>query len=103
LFPDPDDVYPFLAGLLGLMPDAQTAAGLREFSRETGHMRSVHAVSDLVCALARERPVLLVFEDLHWADEPTLDLIEELLQLTQSDAVGGALLYRAHRPGRAVR
>ena len=56
LFPDPDDVYPFLAGLLGLMPDAQTAARLREFSPETVHMRSVHAVSDLVCALARERP-----------------------------------------------
>jgi ABC-type transport system substrate-binding protein/class 3 adenylate cyclase len=97
LFADPDDVYPFLAGLLGLTPDAQTAARLREFSPETVHKRSVHAVSDLVCALARERPVLLVFEDLHWADEPTLDLIEELLELTESDAVGLALLYRAER------
>ena len=97
LFADPDEVYPFLAGLLGLTPDAQTAAGLREFSRETVHKRSIHAVSDLVCALARERPVLLVFEDLHWADEPTLDLIEELLELTEQDPVGVALLYRADR------
>jgi ABC-type transport system substrate-binding protein/class 3 adenylate cyclase len=97
LFDDPDNVYPFLAGLLGLTPDAQTAARLREFSPETVHKRSVHAVEDLVCALARERPVLLVFEDLHWADEPTLDLIEDLLELTESDAVGLALLYRADR------
>jgi ABC-type transport system substrate-binding protein/class 3 adenylate cyclase len=97
LFEDPDEVYPFLAGLLGLTPDAQTAARLRELSRETVHRRSVHAVEDLVCALARERPVLLVFEDLHWADEPTLDLIEELLDLTESDPVGIALLYRADR------
>ena len=97
LFDDPDDVYPFLAGLLGLTPDAQTAARLRELSRETVHRRSVHAVEDLVCALARERPVLLVFEDLHWADEPTLDLIEELLDLTERDPVGIALLYRADR------
>ena len=97
LFDDPDDVYPFLAGLLGLTPDAETAARLRELSRETVHRRSVHAVADLVCALARERPVLLVFEDLHWADEPTLDLIEELLELTESDPVGLALLYRADR------
>jgi ABC-type transport system substrate-binding protein/class 3 adenylate cyclase len=97
LFADPDEVYQFLAGLLGLTPDAQTAARLREFSRETVHKRSVHAVEDLVCALARERPVLLVFEDLHWADEPTLDLIEELLVLTEQDAVGIALLYRDDR------
>src|SRR4051812_44069793 len=97
LFQDPDDVYPFLAGLLGLTPDAQTAARLRELSRETVHRRSVHAVEDLVCALARERPVLLVFEDLHWADEPTLDLIEELLDLTDRDPVGIVLLYRADR------
>jgi ABC-type transport system substrate-binding protein/class 3 adenylate cyclase len=97
LFPDPDEVYPFLAGLLGLTPDAQTAARLREFSPETVHKRSVHAVADLACALARERPVLLVFEDLHWADEPTLDLIGELLELTERDPVGIALLYRADR------
>jgi ABC-type transport system substrate-binding protein/class 3 adenylate cyclase len=97
LFEEPDNVYPFLASLLGLTPDAETAARLREFSPETVHKRSVHAVSDLICALARERPVLLVFEDLHWADEPTLDLIEELLELTESDAVGVALLYRAER------
>ena len=97
LFDEPDNVYPFLAGMLGLTPDAETAARLREFSPETVHKRSVHAVSDLVCALACERPVLLVFEDLHWADEPTLDLIEELLELTESDPVGLALLYRADR------
>ena len=97
LFDEPDNVYPFLAGMLGLIPDAETAARLREFSPETVHKRSVHAVSDLVCALACERPVLLVFEDLHWADEPTLDLIEELLELTESDPVGLALLYRADR------
>jgi len=84
LFADPDDVYPFLAGLLGLMQDAPTAARMRELSPETVHMRSAHAVEDLVCALAREQPVLLVFEDLHWADEPTLDLLEDLLGLTES-------------------
>ncbi len=97
LFADPDDVYPFLAGLLGLTPDTQTAARLRELNPETVHTRSAHAVEDLICALAREQPVLLVFEDLHWADEPTLDLLEDLLELTESDPVGLVLLYRADR------
>ena len=40
------------------------------------------AVRDLFAALARERPVVLVFEDLHWAEPALLDLIEHLLEHT---------------------
>jgi adenylate cyclase len=37
------------------------------------------AVRDLFVALARSRPLVLVFEDLHWADALTLDLIGFLM------------------------
>jgi class 3 adenylate cyclase/tetratricopeptide (TPR) repeat protein len=33
-------------------------------------------------ALARQRPLVLVFEDLHWAEPPLLDLIEDLADRT---------------------
>ena len=32
----------------------------------------------LVEALARRRPLVLVFEDVHWAEPPLLDLVEHL-------------------------
>ncbi len=34
---------------------------------------------ELVCALAGEAPVVLLIEDLHWAQEPLLDLLERVL------------------------
>jgi class 3 adenylate cyclase/tetratricopeptide (TPR) repeat protein len=38
------------------------------------------AVRSMVEAMARRRPVILVFEDIHWADAGMLDLIEYLAQ-----------------------
>ncbi len=34
--------------------------------------------------LARERPLVLIWEDIHWADEGMLDLIEHLVQWTRA-------------------
>src|SRR5512133_919361 len=36
------------------------------------------AVLDLLVAIARTRPVLLVLDDLHWADRPSLRMLEHL-------------------------
>ena len=44
-----------------------------------------------------ERPLLVVFEDLHWADDLTLQAVESLLELTETEALGIALLYRSER------
>ena len=37
------------------------------------------AVTELFEALARRRPLVLIFEDVHWAEPPLLDLVEHLL------------------------
>jgi ABC-type transport system substrate-binding protein len=59
--------------------------------------QSHEAVAELIRALARERPVCLVLEDLHFADEPTLELFQELLQLADEKPVALLLAYR-HDP-----
>jgi len=56
------------------------AAGLEEATAAREDLTV--AVRDLFAALARERPVVLVFEDLHWAEPALLDLIEHLLEHT---------------------
>ena len=38
------------------------------------------AIRSCVEGLARSGPVVLVWEDIHWADEGMLDLIEHLVQ-----------------------
>ncbi len=93
-----DDRYPFLANLLGLQEaDRRAAADVRELSHDALHRRSLEVVADLLTRLAAERPLLVVFEDLHWADELTLQAVESLLELTETEALGFAMLYRSER------
>jgi class 3 adenylate cyclase len=63
-----DDVAAHLSLLLGLDPSVEVA------DRET----LFFSVRVFIEAVAAERPTLLVFEDLHWADESLCDLVELL-------------------------
>jgi ABC-type transport system substrate-binding protein/class 3 adenylate cyclase len=96
--PGGDERYPFLANLLGLQePDPRAIEELRELSRDALHRRSLEVVSELVQRLSQDRPLVVVFEDLHWADELTLQAVEQLLELTETEALGIVLLYRSER------
>src|SRR4051794_7437581 len=92
-----DAYYPFLASLLGLTLEDDAAQRLDALARDSVQRQSHEAVIELVRALARERPVCLVLEDLHFADEPTLELFEEALQLADEEPVALLLAYR-HDP-----
>ncbi len=58
------------------------AAGLEEATAAREDLTG--AVRDLFARLAQEQPVVLVLEDLHWADPALLDLIEHLLERTDA-------------------
>jgi predicted ATPase/class 3 adenylate cyclase len=63
----------------------EAAVGLAESS---GRIEETFwAVRRLFEALARERPLVLVFEDIHWAEPGFLDLIEYLAQWTHDAPV----------------
>jgi class 3 adenylate cyclase len=62
------DVTEHLAVLLGLDPATSVADRESLFS----------SIRSFVEAVARDQPTMFVFEDLHWADEALLDLVERL-------------------------
>jgi ABC-type oligopeptide transport system substrate-binding subunit/class 3 adenylate cyclase len=92
-----DHVYPFLATLLGLSLDSEAAERLRELNRESIQHQSFEVFAELARRLSEERPLCLVFEDLHWADESSIELIEALLPAVESASLGLFLLHRAER------
>jgi ABC-type transport system substrate-binding protein/class 3 adenylate cyclase len=94
---DAEEVYPFFASLLGLTLEPDAAQRIRELNRESIQTRTFEVFYELVCKLAEEQPLGLVLEDLHWADESTLELLESLLAVTEESAVGLFLLYRSER------
>ncbi|QXJ25077.1 AAA family ATPase [Actinomadura graeca] len=68
---------PGLAGRLGPLLD-DTATGRAEADAGSGRFRLHLAVGDYLDGVAGRAPLLLVLEDLHWADEETLALLVRL-------------------------
>jgi class 3 adenylate cyclase/tetratricopeptide (TPR) repeat protein len=74
LLPDPDEaawVERYLAPLVGV-EGAQPPAGDRRSDAFAAWRRFFEA-------LAEQRPLVLILEDLHWADEALLDFVDELV------------------------
>ena len=68
-----------LARLIPGLAD-QAGAGLAATEPEGARFRLFEAVGALLATLSEERPLLLVLEDLHWADMPTLLLLSHLVR-----------------------
>jgi predicted ATPase len=64
--------------LARLIPDLGEPAPHGETDPDTVRHRLHTAVADLLTTVSRDRPVLLVLEDAHWADAPTLGLLRYL-------------------------
>jgi len=89
-----DEAYPFLAMLLGLTLEPEQEQRMRDFAPDAVQHQTFDWLYQLVAALARERPLCLVLEDLHWSDEATLSLLDELLPVAEQTAVCFLLVHR---------
>jgi class 3 adenylate cyclase/tetratricopeptide (TPR) repeat protein len=83
--PDPAAVAAALAFTVGLSDQRSPLAGL-----DPRHIRLqvVEGWASFLSAVAGAAPCVLVIEDAHWADQPLLDLLEEL-----ADRVQGPILF----------
>jgi DNA-binding CsgD family transcriptional regulator/tetratricopeptide (TPR) repeat protein len=67
--------------LARLLPELAWPGGPRAISiSEEGNARLLELVFGVIQRLAMERPVMLVIDDLHWADRSTLDLVALLVR-----------------------
>ena len=74
------EVRPFLIYLLGLPPDPHfPELQLHTFNTEMLQNFLHHAVRRLLLKLAARQPLLLILEDLHWADSSSLGLLGDIL------------------------
>ena len=76
--------------------DPAAAALAADSSSAATPPRMKRELADAVEILARERRVVLAFEDLHWADPSTLDLIAYLARCSDP---ARCLIVSTHRPG----
>ena len=83
-------ILPELSARLGDMPRSYP------LPPEQARLRLYEAVSAFLAALANERPLALIFDDLQWADSATLDLLAYLARRQRAIPL---LLVGAYRAG----
>jgi len=82
LLPDKPEAHAIFSSLFGMNLTAEDAKVLSAFPAEVLRGRIHELIQAIFEGLARERPTLLVIEDLHWADAATMELLETMLPLT---------------------
>ncbi|PTW62439.1 adenylate/guanylate cyclase family protein [Breoghania corrubedonensis] len=91
---------PLLARLVNL-PAAQCLPLLNILTHEDIGQRTTSLLATCLIAMSRRYPVILVAEDLHWADTATLKLLEELSSAATDGSVMIIATFRPHPPGEA--
>jgi class 3 adenylate cyclase/tetratricopeptide (TPR) repeat protein len=74
-----EDVFPYLARLRDVPMDATSEGVIKDLLPQALQDRIHAAFVALICAIAETGPLVLVWEDLHWADHSSLGLLETLL------------------------
>lgn len=98
LFPEqPDEIAPFLAALLGVKVETTDAERLAYLEPPQMRGLTFASVARFIEKLCAEMPLVLFFDDVHWIDPSSLELLESLLPLTDSASL---LILLAFRPRR---
>ena len=91
------EIAPYLATLLSVQPLGEDADLVQYLTPPQMRERVFNAMKIWIQELAAQRPLVLVFEDIHWSDTTSLDLLEELMPLTDSRALMLLALFRPQR------
>ncbi len=94
---DADECYPFLAHLLNLKLDEAMAAKVRHLDGPARMARYAAAVQALIRAAAWLQPMLILCEDVHWADPSSVELMTRVLPVTAEVPVAFAFVTRPER------
>jgi len=89
------EVLPFVATLMNLRVKGQDAARIKGVEADALEKLILKALNDLFIALASQKPLVMLFEDLHWADQSSVKLVESLLRLCVEHRI---LFLFAYRP-----
>jgi class 3 adenylate cyclase/tetratricopeptide (TPR) repeat protein len=69
------DNRPFLHALLDLPPPPETRELFDAMDSATRKQGMIETIGELIASLGARGPLLLIVEDVHWADQSTLDLL----------------------------
>lgn len=91
------EAVPFLAYLLGLTLEGEWAQWVAELDPQVRQKQTFWAAREFFTAFAQRQPTVIALDDLHWADEASLALLEDLLAVTDRAPLMFCLIFREVR------
>jgi class 3 adenylate cyclase len=90
-----DETIPFIATLMGLPLSGKHAQRMEGIVGDTLAKLIMRTARDLLSRSAQRRPLVIVLEDMHWADESTVEFAEYLFKIIEKNPV---LFINVFRP-----
>jgi predicted ATPase/class 3 adenylate cyclase len=88
------EIYPLLGRFLEVRLEKEFEQQIADLPAEVLRQRMVEAYREFVRLHTLQGPMVLVWEDLHWADPSSLSLLEQLLPLTSDHPLLVLLVFR---------
>ncbi|MFC2155522.1 serine/threonine-protein kinase PknK [Acidobacteriota bacterium] len=99
---DPEMLYeilPLIATMMKLPLTGRYAEQVKGIKGEVLEKLILKTVRRLLIKIAEKKPAVLVFEDLHWADTSSVELLQSLLPLAENHRLLFVLISRPTRTG----
>jgi class 3 adenylate cyclase/tetratricopeptide (TPR) repeat protein len=90
------EVLPFVATLMGMKLSGRYEERVKGIEGEALEKLILKSVRELLIKATELRPLVIVIEDLHWADMSSIELMESLLRLTETQRI---IFVNVFRPG----
>ena len=92
-----EEYYPYIAAFLSFPLKKGFLEVINRLDAEGLRNRFFIAVYQLLEKMARERPVVIVFSEVHWADEASLELLKFCLPLCTKESLLFMVVFRPER------
>jgi len=96
---DPEEMHemlPFVATLMGMKLSGRYAERVKGIEGEALEKLILKNIRDLLIKATKLSPLVIVAEDLHWADTSSIELMESLFPLVETQRI---IFVNAFRPG----
>lgn len=81
------DVFPFVATLMGMKLTGRYAERVKGIEGEAMEKHILKSLRDLMIKCAQRRPIVVIIEDLHWADISSIEMLESFFRLAENHRI----------------
>ncbi len=93
-----DEILPFVASVMGMQLTDKQARFIEGIAGEAMMKIVQKHIREIMLKESQRKPIVYILEDLHWADQSSLDLLQSLYRLAQNNRIMFLNVMRPNYP-----